>query len=441
MNSLLAVIATAIFFICSGWYLTYLLPVISKIERFGLAFLLGAGLTTFFWFLGYQLGLPFNLYTLSIAGLTLASIGYTAKSLLNLEPTIAKPDNLTKYTKLLAITIVIALITAFVIGSYSPLTAWDSLALYDFRGHAIALDHDLSFIDAGAYFMSYPLMISLVHAIVYMLGGINAQGIHAVIFAALIAIVYGRMRQWTNPIYALLACALITTNSEIFSHATFAYTNLPYTTYLITGILYAISAVRTERSSNYFLLLSGLLIGLSSWIRSSEIFWVAGILLIIVQGWKSQKKLTSIVSVLIVILIRLSWSSFIQTAFGAINIPTDSLVNHLNLVALQRIVSNLREIYWYLYLNVISPYLGYWLITAPAILVCGLKRDLKLFYLIASIIISAGMVIVGVMIFSTYYTTWNEIGDSARRMMLFIVPLSFIAGVYSLYLMTVKKVK
>jgi hypothetical protein len=433
MNSLIAIAIATAFFSVTGWYLTYFQKNIHRFERLGLAFLLGAGLTTFLWFLGSLIGLPLNLLTLLLSGVILGGIGYLLIKLLKLSVAQSPSLKLGKAEKYLAAAVITSLLISFLIGSYNPLTAWDSIALYDFRGHAVAIDHDLSFSRAGAYFMSYPLMISLLHAVVYQLGGISAQGIHAIIFASLIAIVFGRLKEWSNLKYALLTCLLIIGQNEIFTHSTIAYTNLPYTSYLIAGLLYAVS------TGPYTLLLSGLLLGLSGWVRSSEVFWIVGILLILWQGIRHKQKLRSIISIFLILIIRLTWSKYMNSVYASFGHITQSTVSHFTLASLNKIIANWQAIYWYLYLNVISPYLGIWFLAVPVSIVAAFKKSRLLFMLLSSIIISAGMVVVGVMIFSTYYTSWNEIGDSARRMVLFIIPLTLITAVYALYLVFSKK--
>lgn len=433
MNSLIAVILTTVLFVISGWYLTYLIPSLEKIERLGLSFLLGAGITTFLWFLLYLAGLPFNLATLTLASLIEISLGYQLARHLKLKPIPSHQVKLTKIHLILISGVALSLLIAFLIGSHNPLTAWDSIALYDFRGHAIALNHDLRDITDSSYYVSYPLMVSLVHAVVYMLGGVSAQGIHALILTAFIAVVYGRMKTWTNLTYALVTCILIIGQNEIFAHATYAYTNLPYLAYLVTGIIYAVSATKKDV---YFLPFAGILIGLSTWVRATESFWIIGIVLILVQGWHIKNKLLGVISVVIIILIRMSWNSYLYSVLAALNHTYDQTLSTFRYKNVQRIISNWPEIYWYMRLNIFSPYLGMWTLTIPSLFAAISSKNSKLLILVLAIFLSTSMIVVGVMVFSTIYTTWNQIGDSARRMILFMIPLTIITAVYSTYVIS-----
>lgn len=430
MNSLFAIIISAIFYVLSGWHLTYLLPSIHKIERVGLAFLIGSGLTTFVWFFGYRAGLPFNLLTLSISGGILATVGYNLSVYLHLKPIYSRII-LSKNEQYLFLSIIVMLFLALLIGSYNPLTAWDSIALYDFRGHAIAINHNLKDITDLSYYISYPLMISLVHSVVYMLGGINAQGIHAIIFSSFIAVVYGRVRSWTNNKYALLTCILIICQKEIFNHSTFAYTNLPYIAYLVSGILYSVSA---KNNKSFWILFSGILFGISTWVRASETFWIIGALLITVQGFIQKNKIQALFSVLLLLAIHYAWTIYYNAVLVSINYTYEQTLSSFGQKNVTQMVSNWREIYDYINLYIYLPYQGFWFLVVPTTLVSILKKDIKLFLLLGTVILTGGMVVLGIMVFSTYYTTWNQIGDSARRMIMFIMPLTIITAVYALHL-------
>jgi hypothetical protein len=65
-----------------------------------------------------------------------------------------------------------------------------------------------------------------------------------------------------------------------------------------------------------------------------------------------------------------------------------------------------------------------------------IKRRSRLVLLNGFIVLSIGTVIAGVMVISTYFSFWDQIGDSARRMVLFIIPLSLTTAMYALYTIT-----
>ena len=271
MSSLIGVLLTALFYSLVGWPLTYMLGKISKIERSGIAFLLSNGLSTFVWFLLYRVVGRFNLFTLLLSGLFILAVsclinhtfGFKYKNLID--------PKLTGFDLKLSHLVIALLLTSFLIGSYNPISGWDAITLYDFRGHTIALNHSLKDLTDDSSYMGYPLMISLDHAAVYMLKGISAQGLHSIILMAFIAVVYGRMCKWTNPRLSLLTILFIILNEEIFAHSTVSYVNLAYLVYLVTGLIYIITPVRESKELG-FLFAGGLLIGLRMQ-RCTELEW------------------------------------------------------------------------------------------------------------------------------------------------------------------------
>lgn len=391
--------------------------------RAGLSFLIGSGLTTWIFFLlhihfNLPLTLPFALLSYALVWL----LGYTTK-----PHKLPESSNHTPLSKLTFIPIGVTVL-AFIIGSYLPLTAWDSIALYDFRAHAITITHSLADMTKSTYDMSYPLHISLLHSFVYMLGGESAQGLHALFFGSLLAVVYERLKSWTNSRWAVMGTILVATSSELFDHATFAYTNLPYTAYLIAGLLYLLSPTRRE------LLIGALLIGLSSWTRSAEPFWLLAWLLLIFQAVRTKDTKTLFIGSLALYGIRYGWTQYYNGVVAGIIGDLPGLTQQLSLAHLPTIYQRLPSYYWYLRLNVIDPYRGYWFLLLPMLFVWLKYRSPRLGILIFLQLATLTIVVAGVILMSLYLTSWAEIGTSARRMVLFIIPLSLIGATYAVYI-------
>lgn len=430
MISAILILLVSCYFILCGWPIANLTGKTILVERLGLAFLLGNGLTTFIWFLLYLLGIPLDFLSLLISGSITYLMGFFINKRFELKSPILPLPKLSIYQKALNLIIIVLLIISFVIGSYKPLIAWDSIALYDFRGHTIALNHSLKDLTEDSYYVSYPLLISLDHAIIYMLKGVSAQGMHAIIFAAFIAVIYGRLASFSSLLYAGIGSLLIILNKEIFAHSTYAYTNLPYIAYLITSILYSVSPTRKNKQLS-FLILAGILTGLSTWVRSLEAFWFIPTFLILLQGWYLRALPLSIFAAIIGYSIRTVWTRFFAHVLTQINYPQVPLLARLTPSTLEHIYTNIPVYYWYIYLNILYPYIGMWMMVIPVGIISWQKRDFRLFLFLVSFILTIAIVIAGTVFLSTYFPTWNEIGDSARRMILFIVPLSIIAGTYA----------
>lgn len=417
MNSFIAITTVSLLSIISGWYYSSHINRISIIEKLSLSFALGSGLTTWLWFILYRLSFPFTLSTYLIATLAVFAIGYITKN------TQSKGQSF-KWNTLLLLPLIIC-ISAFIIGLSRPLTAWDSIALYDFRGHVIASSHSLNDLTSSTYDISYPLYISLIHAVIYLLGAVSAQGIHSLFFTSLIGISYGLVSRWSKPKYGILAAILVAISFEVFDHSTFAYTNLPYTLFLIAGILYLIEGERNT------LIVGMLAVGLSTWTRSSEPFWILGLALLTYQSLKAHNYRHLFLGLLLLFGLRYGWTSYFNQVVSNLNLTTLSPLDSLAPNTINQIIANIPDYYWYLRLNVIDPYHGQWFALIPLSIVSIYTKNHKLILLAIVAIITLLMVIAGTIIMSTYYTTWSDIGTSARRMVLFITPLIAISLSYA----------
>ncbi|KKU26241.1 MAG: hypothetical protein UX37_C0004G0036 [Microgenomates group bacterium GW2011_GWA2_46_16] len=428
MNNLFIILLTSGFFTWIGWPFTKLLNKITLVERLGLSFLLGIGLGTYGWFILYRLGLPFTLSSLLLTGLLLLFLGNVLGRFYprSIHLTISSPRPL---DKLLIILIGLGLLSAFVIGSYNAITAWDSMALYDFRAHAILLNHDLRDIVDSSYYLSYPLLVSLLHASVYFFGGTNPQGLHSLMFAAFLAVVFGRVYSWTNLRLALLAVFLNLFSYELLMHSTIAYANLPYTIYLVLGFIFAVSG---SGKFTHHLLFAGLLIGLSTWVRSTEIFWLIGILVIAYQGLVNWKIFLPLLSILLLLSLRYGWSGYYTKLISVLPEQPQTYGRLLSLETFTAIYHNLPKIYEYIMRYVISPFLGIWTL-AVGMGIQSFRLKLRPVRILTFIIFaSLAATIAGISVYSTFFATWYQIGDSARRMLMFLIPLTLIGAVLAL---------
>jgi hypothetical protein len=403
------------------------------VEKIGLRFLLGGGLATLVWFILYRFGFAFTMFSFFSASAIVLCIGLFLVKFLGSKGNVSQVALTSRIDKILFWAIIILSVCHILITTYNPITSWDSMALYDFAGRIAGQSGNLNHLTTSTYYMSYPLHVSLSHAVLYIFGAVNPQGIHSLILISFVAVIFGRLYSWTNTRYALLGALLTISSYQIFYHASYAYTNIPYVSFLIIGYLFAVSGHKKSESRGY-LLLGGISLGLSTWTRSSEPFWLVGILLLLWQSWKTKQIASGVIGIISLLSIRLAWTSFYSATLSTLNIAPAEDGFALNLATFQMIVSNYAPITWYILLNIIHPYLLAWLLFIPSVVIAIYKKNHRLWQLLLASILIFAMVIGAIAVFSTYYTSWNEIGDSARRMMLFIIPLSTVTSVYALYL-------
>lgn len=423
MSSLFAIIVVSTLFIASGWFLTRILGLLHLTERLGLSLLLGAGLSTLIWYWLYLAGINFSFISLIISMVIVTTIGLLLSHLAPPTSSLSTPTTFSTIDRVLLGVIILGIVLAFVISSYNIITAWDSMALYDFRAHAIVLNHDLRDIVDSSYYLSYPLFVSLTHAAIYFVGGVNAQGMHSILFVAFLAVIYGRLTTWTSHRVGLLGVLLTLFTYELMMHSTIAYANLPYSIFLTVGMFYAVS--ESARLSGRYLIFAGIFLGLSTWVRTTEVFWVIGLIYILWYGYQLRLIKHAILGILLFFLIRQSWIFYYGYLVAHLAVPPLAPAPILSAHTLTSILHNIPQIIEYISKNVLGPYLGFWGMTI-GIFVLSFRLSLPRARALALIpLITFALSTIGIAIYSTFFPTWFAIGDSARRMLLFLMPLIY----------------
>lgn len=424
MNNFLSYLAIILSFTISGLPWARLAKKLTTIEYISLGFVLGSGMTTFLWFILYRLGLSLDLNSFALAILASYLFGLLVTKTNNFS-LVSIYTNTFKYKNIITSAIIAICISVVIISAYYPVTAWDALTLYDFRGIVIAQTHSLSGIEISSYYLSYPLMTSLMHALTYMLGGSNPNFLYGIFYLSLIAIIYGRTLFLTNAKHALIASLLTASTPLLFEHATISYTNLPYALFLVSAILYTPSSI----------FLAGLMVGLSTWTRTAEPFWVVGLVYMLYQGFINKNIKPTTLGLISFITIKLSWTKYLAAAYQRHNFVKGSS-NIISLDTISVIYSNLPKIMHYVYEFIIYPHLGVFAILIVGLLITLQRRTknqntyLPLFAVIIAMI---SMIIIGTAVFSTYYKSWYSIGGSATRMVIFLIPLLIVSGVQLMY--------
>lgn len=172
------------------------------------------------------------------------------------------------------ITIITSLAVIFAVGrSYST---WDAIAIWGIKGYGIVEGGTiLSGRGWGAYGFSYPWNLPIQISFFRLLEGDMLPGsklLFPMYYAALLlgsyAFLYRRM-EW---IFAALGTLFLGTIPFLFEHATIGYANLPFTCYLVLGILLSLEGMSTDEPPRQFL--GGMLLGLAVWTRPEGIFLV-----------------------------------------------------------------------------------------------------------------------------------------------------------------------
>lgn len=397
-------------------------------ESASVGVLLGIGLVTFILFLTSWIGVKityvstfltaiFLIFVVVLFYILLKRLG-NLKNLFTLG-VIAKPGLIELF---FGGAIFLFVLLSFCLSTYFPVTVWDALALYDFRAKVISeYGYFVQISNQFSYFAHYPLFTSLSHVIVYLSGGSNPQFIYSMLFVSFLISFYFLLRRVVTRNISVIATFSLAILPEMLQHSTIAYTNLPYTIFYVLGIIYLYIAYL--KNKNNYVLLSGILIGLSTWVRADLPFWMTGLIFALIVGVKQKKVLPIITYLIPFLIIQQTWNLFAAGLFGSdystsgqLSSVGASILGGLNL-------NRFLEVFAYLYKNVIS----FWGMLLPifilAISTNLVKKDRNSLVFLSIIIFNVLGLFLGTYVFSFKVPEWKEIADSASRMSMFFPPL------------------
>jgi len=316
--------------------------------------------------------------------------------------------------------------SSFINTFYWPVYIWDALTLYDFRAKVFV---QTGFIKSAlaalgsSYYFGYPLLTSLSHAIVYSLGGNNPQFIYSLFYLSLGLVFYGLLREFVSRKLSLLFSLMLLTIPQIFNQSVISYTNLPYLTYFSLGVIYYFIWDR-KRSPGY-LVFSALLVGLSTWTRSTEPFWLAVFGIVFLTALYRRKILDVIVFSLIFFPVQQVWKNF-QSSAGSVGSTLDAVTDSVSILSISNILNFRRwlEVITFLYRGVILTwgplFMPFLVAFAYAVVAKKIKNVFLIYLIIFSLLV---MFLIGTFILSFTFPAWSQIPDSASRTAMIFYPL------------------
>ena len=397
-------------------------PDAARVESLALGYLIGLGLFTLALFLTNLAGLKYAaLESNSLLVVLFIISAYLAR---NTRPTpLVKRSG--KITTIITILFgIFFLVPVLLYGLYWPAKDWDSLALYDYRAISFI---NTGFMDEGfrtGYDFSYPLFTSLSNTWVYSMSFYSPTIIYSLIYISLLTIFYSLIARKTSPSYALFWTVCLGFVTAIYEQAHMTYSNLPYATFLALGYIYLAEGINGKRGRLY---LGMLLIALSTWIRI-EPFWLAVIpaMLLLTKGFRN-KGISTLTYLIMVKIVQIPWQRF-KSLNNTYATPSSSgIISDLRILVANLEVSQIRVVLEYIWANILRPdaYL-YYAIGVTALLFIYNYRSFStsIKVVMITIVTSLAMFFIGTYIFSIRYETWDQIGNSAQRMAIFIIPLS-----------------
>ena len=402
-------------------------PKANPFIKLGLSYPLGIGIFTLLMFGTNLLGLKFTLLN-ELLLLLFVSTPFLLTQLKKIKLLFKDIKENIKNTKfdlaekitlgILAFLIVVSFINTF----YWPPYMWDSVVLYDYRGHVFAITGFMKDVFINPYYYSYPLLTSLAHTIVYLCGGKYPQFIYSIFYLSLGVSFYGLLKEFVSRKVSLFATTLLLMTGPLFYHSLYSYTNLTYTVYLSLG---AILIYLWSRKGNIgYLVLSAILIGLSTCVRSSEPFWLV-ILVAIFLILIFLKKLKYILFYTpIVVLIRQSWIVYQHYLMDNTISITSNVTSYQNLLLSLSDVHLWGQIIAYLYKYVVVPWGAIFIVFVLSSMIVLFKGKARRLYWIIFFIVGVLLIslIIGTFGLSIAVDFWNRIGDAAERLSMLFYP-------------------
>lgn len=429
-----------------GLLITYVLSSrLHPVERLGLAYLLGIGLLTYLMFLSFLIGFKFTLInTLFILTLTIITLLVWARKIpdkfrLEMKELFFWPKFLF-LEKILIFVLAILFIYSLVNSLYWPVADWDALAIYDFRAKVFAATGSMTEGINRGYFFGYPLLVSLADAWVYLLGGDNPKFIYSLFYISFSFIFYGILRRLCSRRLALFSTVLLATTPSLFAHSMIVYTNLPYTVFLVTGGLYLYLWILKQNKE--FLIFSALLMGLSTWTRSTEPFWLTN--LIIVIGFSLVKKNYQAIFwyLLFFLLIQQPWRIYESQMIGQNYSTAGQITSSISIMLKNIEINRIKQVIEYLYQNVISSWQPILTLFLLSLVLSGRRLfKSKIFIFLLIILINFLILLGGTYVLSINYSVWQKIPGSAERMSMFFIPLFLFYILLCLMPQKISKVK
>lgn len=340
-----------------------------------------------------------------------------------------------KIVKTIAIISISILFSSFITNIYWPVRDWDAITLYDFRAKLFAEEGkipDILYDMEPNYYLAYPFFTSLVHTNIYVLSNVSPVIYYTLITAAFCLSFYHILKRKSNPITAAIGTLFLISTYDIYAHSLISYTNLPYIIYVFLGLIYSYDA----KNNNRIYVLSSILVATSCWIRSDDPFWVISILLAFYFSYIYKKPIILMIYILIILSWRLTWSFYkdsVLTQFAAsVFTEAPNYKESINIFIsnwwgrLFQVSSFLIDkVLWY-YNN----YLAFLVLST----ILAIKAKLDNTYLSKLVIFSFLVILFGGTYFLSFmYSKWDQVGGSAQRMMMILIPFIIFDSMITIF--------
>ncbi|EKE12714.1 MAG: hypothetical protein ACD_13C00144G0019 [uncultured bacterium] len=402
-------------------------PKLNHATAIGMSFPLGIGVFTLLMFVtnlvGVRFGLSNELLLLFLISVPLVFLQWRRMGKFFVGSVDAiKNLKLMPVEKVMLGALAFLIVTSFINTFYWPVHIWDSVVLYDFRGHVFAETGFMKEAFIDGYYYNYPLLTSLAHTIVYLGGGRYPQFLYSIFYLSLGVGFYGLLREFVSRKTGIFFTLVLLLAQPLFYHSLISYTNLPFTVYISLG---AISIYLWDKKKEVgYLILSALLVGLSTWTRFNEPFWLATLLVVFIVSIYRKKVWNFALYSLFFFPIREVWKVFQNLLRGSGTSITSEFADYGSVLPALLDIEKQRQVASYLHKHVVVPwgaiFVAFILATVSLFI---LKKQKKLFLIYFITFTLLAVLIAGTIQLSITTDYWYRIGDAAQRLSMLFYPL------------------
>lgn len=282
-------------------------------------------------------------------------------------------------------------LTSFLTAHWFPITDWDAVTLYDFRAKVILRTGWISDTLFRAKFTDYPLLTTLAHWWMRVNGSSTPLPLYPTFIWTFSAAVFTALKKVMSNRTAFWAALFITLSPKLFEQSFVAYSNLPYTIYLILGLIYL--HIWSEKGSTVDFVAGILLTLMSFWARTFP-FAFASIIAFLLVNKSTRKPFLLLATVVIAVFF-----------------------NKIPPINIQLFLHTLNFLKW----AIIHYYLPYPILFILAA-VYMIKNKIRNLYLLIAVTFFWLMIIAGNYYYAVLDPNFSDIPDAAQRTIMFINP-------------------
>jgi len=350
-----------------------------------------------------------------------------------------------KHKMVVMIATIVLFSLVLIVTCFWPITEWDALTLYDFRGRLFSYGYllgDLAFLDSfdsynPGYYFSYPPATSLMHASYYLIGSNYPQVMYPVLFFSLAAFFFSSLSRHVSSIVSIVLSLSLVSVPLLINHSMIPYTNLPYAFFYFVSVVYILRFFTDDKW--YLLYISSLFLAASSWIRFVEPFYLVNLItLFCIFIYKKNKIGAIFLYALPVLAVRFLWNN-VQSHYAEVSFLNNFDVHIFLNDLIPSSILNFKMVST-TYLNFIILNISiFWLLLINTLI--SLERFAKDKFsdgniLICMIYLDLSVIFVGTLVIGVLIPGRSEIYNSIQRFGIFIYPqvyyLSFLQLKYIL---------